>query len=673
MTEANTSQFTFSVGSVEFLVVEFKAIETISKPFSVDLFLASEEDINPDTMMGQEGLLTILGANERYFHGIISKFRQAECRGRFFLYRARLVPMLWLLSLRQDCRIFQNMSVPEIVQQVLSGANILQDQVISRLRGNYPQREYCVQYRETDLNFISRLLEDEGIFYFFGHSEDQHLLILGDEAEICRPIPGEQEIRYNRDSGMVAGEEFIQAFDSIRQLHSHRIMLTDYNYERPSLDLTCNQSGEEDGATCIFDYPGNYCDTSTGRCVAQVRFQEATALRCHAEGRSNCGRLMAGHKFELHEHDRPELDGAYTIVEARHAGQQPQVLGELAASGNSEYGNELIVIPADVTYRPPRLTPKARVEGIQSAIVVGPENEEIYTDEYGRVKVRFFWDHATGADDENSGDENRSCWIRVVQSLAGPGWGTLFLPRVGNEVIVDFLEGDPDRPIITGQVYHATHRPPYQLPEEKTKSVVKTCSSPDGDGFNEIRFEDRKDNEQLFIHAQKDYELRVLNDRVGWIGNEDHQIIAMDKLEKVDGDKHLTIAGDHNEKVGGTLSLETATDVQTKAGGKHGLEATTEIHIKAGMKVIIEAATQVSLKAGGSFLDIGPAGVSLQGAMININSGGSAGSGSGISTETPNLPREPDEGTVPLAETQMSAQADAFRQAARSGTPFCET
>ena len=304
---------------------------------------------------------------------------------------------------------------------------------------------------------------------------------------------------------------------------------------------------------------------------------------------------------------------------------------------------------------------------------MGPENEEIYTDEYGRVKVRFFWDHATGAGDENSGDENRSCWIRVVQSLAGPGWGSLFLPRVGNEVIVDFLEGDPDRPIITGQVYHATHRPPYQLPEEKTKSVVKTCSSPDGDGFNEIRFEDRKDNEQLFIHAQKDYELRVLNDRVGWIGNEDHQIIAMDKLEKVDGDKHLTIAGDHNEKVGGTLSLETATDVQTKAGGKHGLEATTEIHIKAGMKVIIEAATQVSLKAGGSFLDIGPAGVSLQGAMININSGGSAGSGSGISTETPTLPREPDEGSVPPAETQMSAQADAFRQAARSGTPFCET
>lgn len=671
-----TEAFTFMVNSVEFLVVEFKATETISQPFCVDLSLASEEDVEADGMMNQEGLLSITGTDDRHFHGIINEFRQAECRGRFFLYRARLVPALWLLSLRRDCRIFQNMSVPDIVQEVLSGVNILQNRVISRLRNTYPPREYCVQYRETDLDFISRLLEDEGIFYFFGHSQGQHVLILGDDSEICRPISGEHQINYRTDSGLAADEESIQAFDSVRQLHPNNITLNDYNFRQPSVDLTCNQNEEDGCSICVFEYPGNYCDTDTGRNVARVRFQEATVLRLFAEGRSNCHRLTAGHKFQLQEHDRSVLDGEYILVEVRHSGKQPQVIAERSTEGGFEYSNELIAIPASVTFRPPRRTPKARIQGLQSAIVVGPENEEIYTDEYGRVKVRFFWDHATGANGANDRDENRSCWIRVVQSAAGPGWGTLFLPRVGNEVIVDFLEGDPDRPIITGQVYHATHRPPYTLPDEKTRSVVRTSSTPDGGGFNEIRFEDRKDSEQLFIHAQKDYELRVLNDRVGWIGNENHLTVALDKLEKVDGDKHLTVTGDHNEKVGGTLSIESGMDLQSKAGGKHGLEATTEIHIKGGMKVVIEAATQVSLKAGGSFVDIGPAGVSLQGAMININSGGSAGSGSGISTETPRLPREPDEAqsedAMPPAQTSPSPQAAAFRQAAVAGRPFCE-
>ncbi len=679
--EANASRFIFGVDGVEFLVVEFKATESMSKPFLVEMSLASEDDIQLDDMIGKEGLLKIVGTENRYFHGVINEFRQSEIKGRFYLYHASLVPTLWQLSLRRDSRIFQQKSVPDIVKQVLADASIFQDRVIFRLRNKYPEREYCVQYQESDLNFISRLLEEEGIFYLFGHKEDKHMLIFGDDAEICWPISDAPEISYHIADSLVADEQFVYVFDSVRQLHSDQIVLTDYNFKKPALDLTSFQKESDKSTLGLFDYPGNFFDVDAGRNRAQVRLQEATALKFFAEGRSNCAWMAAGHKFTLANHDRSELDREYLLVDVRHSGSQPQVLGELAATDEGfEYNNALRVIPATVTYRPPRTTPKAIINGIQSAIVMGPKNEEIYTDKYGRIKVKFHWDHATEADGAKIEDEKRSCWIRVVQSVAGPGWGTVFLPRVGHEVIVNFLEGDPDRPIVTGQVYHGTHNQPYTLPDDKTRSVIKTNSSPDGGGFNEIRFEDKKENEQIFMHAQKDFEIRILNDHIAWIGNEDHTIIAKDKLEKIEGDRHLTVTGDQNEKTGGALSIEIGSDLQAKVGDKYGLDASSEIHLKAGMKFILEAGTQISLKAGGSFIDIGPGGVSIKGAMVNINSGGSAGSGSGVSAETPLLPREADTAqsgmTAQVETTQqvpLSPQAESFKQAAKSGTPFCET
>jgi type VI secretion system secreted protein VgrG len=336
---------------------------------------------------------------------------------------------------------------------------------------------------------------------------------------------------------------------------------------------------------------------------------------------------------------------------------------------------------------------------------VGPSGEEVYTDEHARVKVKFHWDRYSKA------DENSSCWIRVAQVWAGKRWGAMYIPRIGQEVIVEFLEGDPDRPIVTGRVYNAQAKLPYDLPGNKTMSTLKSNSTKGGDGFNEIRFEDKKGEEQIFIHAEKDEDVRVKNDAKEWVGADRHLIVKRDQLEQVDGDKHLTVKGDQNEKIDGTVSLNAGMDFQQKVGMKHALEAGMDIHIKGGMKVVIEAGMQLSLKAGASFIDIGPGGVAISGTpTVMINSGGSAGSGSGSSPDATKLPKEaataepgqvsgpspsqpppgplqpaspsgqapPPSGQMaslsgqPAPPVKVSPQAATLQQAAKDGTPFCE-
>jgi type VI secretion system secreted protein VgrG len=311
-------------------------------------------------------------------------------------------------------------------------------------------------------------------------------------------------------------------------------------------------------------------------------------------------------------------------------------------------------------------------------MVVGPTGDEIHTDEFGRVKVQFHWDRHSEA------DENSSCWIRVAQVWAGKNWGAMYIPRIGQEVIVEFIEGDPDRPIITGRVYNDQAMPPYGPKTNPTMSTLKSNSSIGGGGFNEIRFEDKKGKEQIFIHAQKDEDVRILNDSKEYIGNNRHLIVKKDQLEQVDGDKHLTVKGDQNEKITGSVSLDAGMDYHHKVGMKHAMEAGMDIHIKGGMKVIIEAGMQLSLKAGSNFIDIGPSGVAISGMpTVMINSGGSAGSGAGCSPDPATLPEEadtadpgqvsdPPEMPEPPEPFTFSAQATVLKQAAEDGTPFCE-
>jgi type VI secretion system secreted protein VgrG len=319
-------------------------------------------------------------------------------------------------------------------------------------------------------------------------------------------------------------------------------------------------------------------------------------------------------------------------------------------------------------------------------MVVGPSGDEIFTDKFGRVKVQFHWDRYGKA------DENSSCWIRVSQNWAGKRWGAMFLPRIGQEVIVDFLEGDPDRPIITGRVYNGDAMPPYNLPGEMTKSTIKTYSSPGGDGFNELRFEDKKGSEQVFIHAERNQDNRIKKDSLEWIGQDRHLIVIRDQMEKVDGDKHLSVKGDQNEKVTGTVSLKVDADLQQKVGAKHAVDAAQEIHLKAGTNLVIECGTSLTLKVGGNFVNLNPSGVYIQGTMVFINSGGAAGTGSGCSPEAPKAPQEADKAEpgqkldplkAPAAPNRKGdaaalqrvtplRQSSALKEAAKSGVPFCE-
>jgi type VI secretion system secreted protein VgrG len=615
--------------STELRVLGFKVIEKLSTPFIIDLEFASETDFKLDAFVGHAGCLNVMDAVsdriDRYFHGIVSEFGQAETRGRFFLYRARMVPSLWLLSLRRTCRIFQDKKTPDIVEAVLKDARIPNDMFEFRLQGKYVPREYCVQYRETDLDFISRLLESEGIFYFFEHYKDKHVLVFGDSPVNYKPLAGQggDVVGFNPVAGLAPQEDVVLTFDLRRQLHSQCVTLKDYNFKKPSLDLTCQQEKGDNKTLELYDYPGCYDDTDTGMDRARVHLQEAATLQDRAFGTSTCARFVPGFTFKLKEHDRQDIDGEYLLVELHHEGKQPQSLEEHSTDDQgAHYLNKILAIPSSVTFRPERCTPPARVKGAQTAIVVGPKKEEIYTDEYGRVKVQFHWDLS------DTPDEQRTCWIRVCQSMAGPGWGAMFIPRVGHEVLVDFLEGDPDRPVIVGQFYHGANLPPYKLPDAKTITTLKTNTTPDGGGFNEIRFEDKKGEEQVFLNSQGNLDIRAQVDRFENIGNDRHLVVKKNKFDTIEennnltvnkayqidvgGNRGLTIGADDKKEVSGKLSLKVGGDVGEEFNGSHSEKTSGSVSIEAGGKVVIEAGTNITLKVGGSFISIESGGITVK-------------------------------------------------------------
>ena len=634
---ASEAHFLFEISGIKLGVAEFTAREEISSPCEVNLSLVSEDEINFDDVIGKEALLTLLGDDaDRYFHGVINKFIQTGSRERFNLYQARMVPSLWMLSLEQDCRIFQKKSVTDIVKQVLQDAGITSDRFDFRLQGQYDPKEYCVQYRETDLNFISRLLEEEGIFYFFEHAKDKHLLVFGDSPVTYQPISGEPMVVFNPGHGMVPEKEAVIRFILSRQIRSGKFTYKDFNFEKPSLDLTADKLADENKNLGIYDYPGEYLDEDRGKKLAQIRLQEAVMFKDKAEGQSGCPRFIPGFTFTLTKHDRKDFNQEYLLVGVTHTGSQPQVLEEQADMGAFRYENQFFGIPSSVTFRPERDSPKPVVKGVQTAIVTGPDKEEIYTDKYGRIKVQFHWDR------NGERNEHSSCWIRVASSLAGGNYGCIFTPRVGHEVVIDFLEGDPDRPIVTGSVYNARTMPPYTLPDEKTKSTIKTNSSTGGEGFNEIRFEDAKGKEEIFIHGEKNLDMRVKNDRREWIGNDRHLFVKRDKLEEVDRDGHVItkrdemkeIGRDHNLKIKGKESIEVAGSRSVKVQGdvievfqgKHSEQVTQDYYVK-GMNVVVEGMTGLTIKVGGSFITLNSGGVFISGPMVMLNSGGAALSG----------------------------------------------
>ena len=492
------------LGKDVLLLTGFSGTEGLSYPFNFELDLVSENhNIAFKDIVGKNVTVSIVLADgsKRFFNGIISRFLQGSGGGEegedLADYTATMAPWIWLLTRTADSRIFQGLSVPDIVEKIFTEKGFLDYKFL--LNDSYEKRDYCVQYRETDFNFVSRLLEEEGIFYFFTHEEKKHTMVLADAPDKHKPCPKQASARYQISAGGWEEEDFITDLEWMQEIQVGKYTLKDFNFEIPSTDLKADAPSQQSlgpGEREVYDYPGKYDKKAAGDRLANIRMQEQEAQITTITGSSDCRAFTSGDRFDLLDYYRSDMNQkSYVLTSINHGATEP-----VGGSGRGEaasYTNSFTCIPFEVPYRPPLVTPKPMVGGIQTAIVVGPSGETIYTDKYGRVKVQFHWDR------EGKKDENSSCWMRVSQLWAGAGWGAMFIPHIGHEVIVEFLDGDPDRPIITGRVYHGTNMPADALPGGKTASVIRSC------GDNDIVIEDKDGDKCIHIKQACGNEIRM--------------------------------------------------------------------------------------------------------------------------------------------------------------------
>ena len=427
-------------------------------------------------MIGQKVTISVVqtDGSKRYLNGVVSRFALTGKDDRFTHYYMEIVPWLWSLTRQADCRIFQNMTIPDILMKVFKDRGF--SDFRNSLQGSFEQREYCVQYRETDFNFVSRLMEQYGIYFFFEHEKAKHTLVLGNAPTVHKPCPLQSKARLDF-TGVALGhrDDVVSAWHLEQELRPGKYSLTDYNFETPATNLLANEetvfkvAGND--KYDIYDYPGIYTKKDAGQTITKIRMQEDETGHLIATGSSNCRTFISGYRFDLTGHSVSDMNQTYLLTEVQHSATVGGSYSGPRDSSGEDYSNHFTCIAYSTPYRPPRLTPRPFVQGPQTAVVVGKSGEEIWTDKYGRVKVQFFWDR------EGKKDENSSCWVRVSQPWAGKNWGSINIPRIGQEVIVEFLEGDPDRPIITGRVYNADQMPPYQLADNQTRTTFMTRSS----------------------------------------------------------------------------------------------------------------------------------------------------------------------------------------------------
>jgi type VI secretion system secreted protein VgrG len=690
------------------LINKIHAEERISElfEFDVELLYDEEEDngyeltlVDGKDIVGQTVSVSIAqeDGGKRVLTGMVNNFTLLGRNRRFTFYNATVVPHIWRLTRNFQSRIFQHKTVIEILKEVFKGF-----EVKYQTQRTYEPRNYCVQYQESDFAFASRIMEEEGIYYYFDHAPEMEKLVIRDDFKSPEDCPNKSDIPIVDED--LTGEIFesaIKKWQTDYNFQSGKVTLWDYHFQLPKKKLDVekesyvNFSGNKELE--VYKFPAGYArkyddiDKSGGersdlfkvfqdnKNTVDNRMFALDAQYKNAAGISDCCTLTPGYRFQLKNHPNKEFNAKYIVLSVRHDAEQAPdyIVGD---TNPNAYINEFTCLPhgaGSPEFRPALKTPKPILHGSQTAFVVGPTGEEIFTDKYGRVKVQFHWDR------QGKVNPDSSCWVRVAQAWAGNLWGTMFIPRIGMEVIVHFLEGDPDQPIITGCVYNPDAMPPYTLPDEKTKSTIKSNSSKGGGGFNEFRIEDKKGEEQIFIHGEKNIDVRIKNDSMETIKHDRHLIVENEQFEKVKKDKHLQVVGDHNEKIGGTMSLKVGADLQEKVGSNYALDAGMAVHIKAGMSAVIEAGASITLKVGGNFINIGPSGVTISGTMVLINSGGSAGSGAGSTPETPKDPKEADNAEPgakiaqpkpppPLNPKSYSPAAIVIKEAARNGTPFCE-
>jgi type VI secretion system secreted protein VgrG len=578
-------QVTTPLGDDVLLLSGFSGHEAISRPFLFQLECVAENEnakkVLFDSLLGQKITVRISlpGDKERFLNGTCLRVAQGARDATFTRHLLDLVPEFFLLSQKTQSRIFQHLSIPDILKKVLVGFD-----VAFEIQGTFQPRDYCVQYRESDFAFASRLMEEEGIYYFFKHSKGSHKMVVANTPGSHSDLPVKSNLIFETVGGGTREEDRVDAWEKAQELKSSKVVLWDHCFELPHKHLEAEfpiqgavAAGKSShklklGANAkleLYDFPGAYAQRFDGiqpgggdrpadiqkifednARTAELRIQERAANSVLVHAASKCRQIVSGHKFTLERHF--EGDGPWVVYEVGHTASEAADLR--SGGGDFSYQNHFTCFPAALPFRPPRLTPIPTVRGTQTAVVVGPLGEEIFTDKYSRIKVQFHWDR------EGKKNSESSCWVRVATSWAGTQWGAIHIPRIGQEVVVDFLEGDMDQPIVIGSVYNAECMPPYDLPAHKTQSGIKSRSSLGGGppNFNEIRFEDKKGHEQLFIHAEKNQDIEVENDETHWVGHDrrktiDHDEtthVKHDRTETVDNNETISIGSDRTEAVG---------------------------------------------------------------------------------------------------------------------------
>lgn len=538
-------------GDRKFYIEEVVGEEQISELYQYRLKIRSSDNkIDFSKILGKNVAVSIeqYSGEIRYINGVVTRFQQGDNDGYVTTYFAELRPWLWQLSLTTDSKIFQNQTALDIIKAVFSDFGF--KDFSDKTKGSFTAREYCVQYQETALDFVTRLMEDEGIWYFFEHTKQKHTLVLGTDSATFKDCPGLKAAEYTEIETVSKNDTLVESVTLEEQLVPNKYAAEDYHFETPETDLlTSVESKIQSGKLRIYEYPGDYSKTKDGEKIIGRRIEahEVTAKVLHGKGRVRA--FASGYKFKLSGHDRQDINKKYVLRSLFiHATQE-------------KYTNSFVAFLENVPFRPLRLVKRPKIYGTQTALVVGKKGEEIWPDEYGRVNVQFYWDQ------QGKKDEKSSCWIRVAQMWANKSWGAMFIPHVGSEVVVSFLEGNPDKPLIIGSVYNATEKVPYALPAEKTKSTIRTWSAADGKAPNEIRFEDKADKQELYLHAQKDHFIEVENDRKLIVKGKEDITIKKNRTTIIEeGNESLTVS-----KGNRTIEITKGNETYTVAKGTRDL------------------------------------------------------------------------------------------------------
>ncbi|GEM77603.1 type VI secretion system tip protein TssI/VgrG [Vibrio sagamiensis] len=593
--------FTFNVsGFSETLKVEsFLMTEAVSSPFEINLTVLSEGDAITFNMLSRKmGVLKLFGQGigaSRQFNGSISQLRYLGTGRRFSRYHITLVPNLWFLTQRQDCRIFQMQTAPDIIRQVFDDAGMSDYRF--ELSAQYEAKEYVLQYRENDQHFVQRLMAEHGLWYYFEHSETEHTMVIADSNDAIPELISSSinasysgPVVYHAQGGGIPDREHIFDLEQIHRTRTGSVSYCDYNYLTPKIPQEQSAKIGPNFDLQRYDYLGRYSAPNLGQQRAKEWMSEYTVDSHQIEGVSDIMRLTAGYGFEISKHPRYAINRDYFILSVVHSGFNPSVNEEESSDEPMTYHNQFVCIPRDITFRAPKMV-SPTVDGPQTAVVVGPEGEEIYTDDYGRIKVQFHWDRYA----ENN--EYSSCWLRVSQSMAAPSWGAVYLPRIGHEVIVTFLEGDPDRPLVTGAVYNGLHSPPYSLPDNKTRTVFRTQSHK-AEGYNEMYFEDENNQEEVHFRAQKDMKTKVLNNRYRDIGNDEELKVGNNQENRILGNRKEVIHGHKTSLTNQTFMEQIDEDVHVtyNANEKKQIANNQTLSIDENRRTMIGKSTSLDIE-----------------------------------------------------------------------------